>query len=89
MIEKGLVKPEQVKVVWQSDPLPNDALVARKGLDPALVEKIRKAVLDISEDQAKSGLMPNHYTGWVAATHASYKMIDDAGMALGRIKLPN
>ena len=30
--------------------------------------------------------MPKNYTGWVAATHASYKLIEDAGIAVGRIK---
>jgi phosphonate transport system substrate-binding protein len=43
-----------------------------------------EAVLAITEDQAKS-LMPRNYTGWIAATHASYKLIEDAGMAVGRI----
>lgn len=88
MLEKGLVKAEQARIVWTSDRLPNDALVARKGLDAEIVDKIRKAVLEISEEQAKI-IMPAHYTGWVAATHASYKMIDDAGVALGRIKPAN
>lgn len=85
MLEKGLVKSDQARIVWSSDPLPNDALVARKGLDAGMVEKIRNAVLEITEEQSKT-IMPAHYTGWVAATHASYKMIDDAGVALGRIK---
>jgi len=31
-------------------------------------------------------LLPNHYTGFVVATHASYKMIEDAGTLVGRIK---
>jgi phosphonate transport system substrate-binding protein len=71
-------------VVWKSDPLPNDPLVVRDGLDPSLTEKMIEAVLAITEDQAKS-LMPRNYTGWIAATHASYKLIEDAGMAVGRI----
>lgn len=85
MIGKGLVNKDQVRVVWQSDPLPNDALVVRKGLDPALAEKIRSAVLAIDEAKAKE-IMPPRYTGWVTATHANYKLIEDAGRALGRIK---
>ncbi|MCB1503424.1 MAG: phosphate/phosphite/phosphonate ABC transporter substrate-binding protein [Hyphomicrobiaceae bacterium] len=85
MIAKGLVSKEQVKVVWQSEPLPNDALVVRKGLAQELTEKIRAAVLAIDEDKAKE-IMPPRYTGWVAATHASYKYIEDAGRTLGRIK---
>ncbi len=88
MIAKGVVRPEQVKIVWQSEPLPNDALVVRKGLDPAIAERIRAAVLDITEEQART-IMPPRYTGWVPATHDSYRMIDEAGVALGRIKPPS
>jgi phosphonate transport system substrate-binding protein len=85
MIEKGSIAKDATEVVWASDSLPNDALAVRQGLDPALVARIRQLVTAISEEQAKS-IMPAHYTGWVAATHATYKPIEDAGVAVGRIK---
>ena len=85
MIEKGTVKATDAQIVWTSDPLPNDPLVVRDGLDPALIAKLQEIVLGISEDQAKT-LMPNHYTGWIAASQQSYKLIEDAGIAVGRIK---
>ena len=85
MVERGLIKPEQVRIVWTSDPLPNDPLVVRKGFDPAWTKKIQDTVVAITEEQAKT-IMPAHYTGWVAGTHATYKMIEDAGIALGKIK---
>jgi phosphonate transport system substrate-binding protein len=84
-IERGTVKPDQIKIVWQSDPLPNDPLVVRADLDPALVKKIQEIVLAITEEQTLA-FMPKNYTGWVAATHASYKLIEDAGITVGRIK---
>jgi phosphonate transport system substrate-binding protein len=86
MIEKGIVKATDAKIVWKSDPLPNDALAVRDGLDPVLTKQLQDIVLAISEDQAKA-IMPPHYTGWVAATHATYKMIENAGIAVGKIKL--
>lgn len=85
LIERGTVKAEQVKIVWQSDPLPNDPLVVRKGFDTAMTKKIQDAVLAITEEEAKT-LMPKNYTGWVANTHAGYKLIEDAGIAVGRLK---
>lgn len=85
MIERGIVNPELIKIVWKSDPLPNDPLVARAGLDPALVRKMQEIVLAIGEEQALT-LLPKNYTGFVPATHASYKLIEDAGIAVGRIK---
>jgi len=85
MIERGLIKADQVKIVWTSEPLPNDPLVVRRGLDPAMTRKIQDTVAAITEEQAKA-IMPPRYTGWVPATHASYKLIEDAGIAVGKIK---
>ena len=85
MIEKGAVKASDAQIVWTSDPLPNDPLVVRKGFDAGDMEKIRAALLAITPEDAKT-IMPNHYTGWIAADHGSYKLIEDAGIALGRIK---
>ena len=85
MIERGLIKREAVKIVWTSDPLPNDPLVVRKGFDTAMTRKLQDAVAAMTEEQAKA-LMPAHYTGWIPATHASYKLIEDAGIAVGKIK---
>ena len=85
MVEKGIVKREDVTIVWTSDPLPNDPLVVRDGFDAEMTAKLQAAVLAITEDQAKT-IMPPHYTGWVKADHSSYKMIEDAGIAVGKIK---
>ncbi len=85
MIESGKLDAAATEVVWTSDPLPNDAIAVRTGFDPALAQRIQGILLGITEEQAKT-IMPNHYTGFVAATHASYKQIEDAGIAVGRIK---
>jgi phosphonate transport system substrate-binding protein len=85
MIENGALTPDATEIVWTSDPLPNDAIAVRKGFDPTLAKKIQETLVDITEDQAKS-ILPNHYTGFIAATHADYKMIEDAGIAVGRLE---
>jgi phosphonate transport system substrate-binding protein len=85
MIERGTVKADATRVVWTSDPLPNDPLVVRDGFDPALAQRIRDIVTAITEEEAKT-IMPRNYTGWVPATHTSYKLIEDAGIAVGRIR---
>ena len=84
-LDRGTFKADQIKIVWTSDPLPNDPLVVRADLDPELIKKVQDAVLAITEEQALA-LMPKNYTGWVAANHASYKIIEDAGVSVGRLK---
>jgi len=85
MIERGTIQADANKVVWTSDPLPNDAIAVRKGFDPALAQKIRDIVVAIDETEAKS-ILPAHYTGFVASTHDTYKLIEQAGAAVGRLK---
>ncbi len=85
MIEGGRIEKNATEVVWQSDPLPNDAIAVPKDFDPALAQRIQKLLVEITDAQAKT-ILPNHYTGFVAADHASYKMIEDAGISVGRIK---
>jgi phosphonate transport system substrate-binding protein len=84
MIESGRLAPDATEVVWTSDPLPNDPLVVRQGLDPKLVEAVRAAALGIDEAKAAT-IMPKHYSGWIAADHSSYAPIEAAGRALGKI----
>jgi phosphonate transport system substrate-binding protein len=84
MIAAGRVRADQVKVVWRSAPLPNDALAARRGLDPGLKAALLQAALTIDPATAAQ-VMPPNYTGWVAATAETYAPIEAAGRALGRL----
>ncbi len=84
MIAAGRIKADQVKVVWKSEPLPNDALAVRRELDPTLKSAILDAVLKITPEQAKE-LMPPNYTGWEKAGPETYELIEKAGRALGKI----
>lgn len=85
MIEGGKIDKAATEVVWTSDPLPNDAIAVPKSFDPALARRIQGILVDITEAQAKT-ILPNHYTGFVAASHESYTLIEDAGVLVGRIK---
>jgi len=81
MIETGKLEPGATKVVWTSDPLPNDAIGVRKGLDPTLAARIRDTIVALTPEQAAS-VLPRHYDGFVPATNDSYKPIRDAAVAL-------
>src|SRR3546814_17982964 len=43
MADRGLYDPEEVKIIWESDPFPTTSYTYAHNLDPALVEKIREA----------------------------------------------
>ncbi len=82
MIAAGRVKDDQVKIVWTSDPLPNDALAVRRDLGAALKRTFLDAALGMDEATA-AAVMPPNYTGWVAATPETYGGIEAAGHSLG------
>ena len=47
------------------------------------VETLAMAV--ITGEQA-TAILPKHYTGFIASSHANYKLIEDAGLAVGALK---
>jgi phosphonate transport system substrate-binding protein len=65
--------------------LPNDAIAVPKGTPKELSDRIQKILTSITPEQAKV-ILPPRYTGFVAATHKSYDMIEKAGIAVGKIK---
>lgn len=88
MIEQGLIKADQSKIIWQSAPLPNDAFAVSHALsaDKALVEKLQKALEGVSDAlKTQPELLPVHYTGFVKSDNSFYKPIRDAGLATGKL----
>ena len=43
MAERDLYDPQEVKIIWESDPFPTTSYTHAHNLDPALVEKIKEA----------------------------------------------
>ncbi len=84
MIESGALAPDATKIVWTSEPLPNDAIGVRPDLDPALVRRIQDLLTSMTPEQAQE-LLPNHYTGFVPATDESYATIRDAAVSLDKL----
>jgi phosphonate transport system substrate-binding protein len=85
MIASGRVKENQNKIIWTSEPLPNDAIAVPSDAAAEFKARVQATLTAITVEQAKS-LLPNRYTGFVAATHASYQSIEKAGVTVGKIK---
>ena len=89
MIEQGLIKAADSKIIWTSAPLPNDAFAVNSALagDQELVGKLQAALSDIGEAlKTQPRLLPPHYTGFVSRDNAFYKPIRDAGLATGKLQ---
>jgi phosphonate transport system substrate-binding protein len=91
MIAQGLIKAERSRIIWQSAPLPNDAVALSASLfkDKALVKRLQAALVEVGPLlQKQPQLLPPHYTGFVKSDDAFYKPIRDAGLATGKLS-PN
>lgn len=89
MIDQGMIRAERSKIIWQSAPLPNDALAVSAELfkDKALVQRLQQAVADVGPLlQTQPQLLPANYTGFVDADNSVYKPIRDAGLATGTLR---
>jgi phosphonate transport system substrate-binding protein len=89
MIEQGLIKAEQSKIIWTSAPLPNDAFAVSSALagDKAMIGQLQAALSEIGEAlKTQPKLLPAHYTGFVSRDNAFYKPIRDAGLATGKLQ---
>jgi phosphonate transport system substrate-binding protein len=88
MIEQGLIKAQDSRIFWQSDPLPNDAVAVSAELsrDRGFVKQLQAALVAVGEELKRTpNLLPAHYTGFVATDNAFYRPIRDAGLATGKL----
>lgn len=88
MIDQGLISAERSKIIWQSAPLPNDAVAISGALfkDKAFVKILQDALAEVGPLlKSQPQLLPANYTGFVNAENGFYKPIRDAGLATGKL----
>ena len=81
----GRIDRDQIKLIWQSEPLPNDPITVRGGLSEEIKQGLQSALVNLSSEEAKT-LLPPNYTGFVASDGSNYQPIQDAGKQVGQLK---
>lgn len=84
MIRNGTIEAVSNRIVWESDPLPNEVVVVRRGLPDDLAMQLQAALTGLGDEDRK--LLPWPYTGFVPATHAPYEVLERMGRELGVLK---
>jgi phosphonate transport system substrate-binding protein len=84
MIRNGTIKEDANRVVWESDPLPNEPIVVRKGLPEDLAKKLQDAFANLNATELAS--LPWPYSGFKSTTHEPYAVLEAMGRDLGVIK---
>lgn len=85
MLRNGLIKPDSNRIVWESEPLPNEPIVVRRGFDPQLAARLQAALASIPEAKATE-MLPWPYTGFVPTTHEPYAKLETMGREVGVLK---
>ncbi len=85
LASEGRIDKDQLKIIWQSDPLPNDPIVVRGDLPEDIKTRLQAALTAITPEQAKT-LLPENYTGFVASDGSNYTPIQQSGVAVGKLQ---
>ena len=86
MIEQGLIKATDSKIIWTSAPLPNDAFAVSSTLakDKVFTARLATALEELGAAlKTQPALLPTNYTGFVTKDNKYYAPIKDAALALG------
>lgn len=88
MIRNGTIKEDSNRIVWESDPLPNEVVAVRKGLPEDMTKKLQAAFASITTEEVAKQL-PYPYTGYIPGTDEPYKVLEQMGYDLGALKKPS
>src|SRR4028119_1385220 len=85
LTETGKIDKSKIKIIWQSQPLPNDPIAIRGGLPEDIKTKLQQSLVNLSPEQAKQ-FLPENYTGFVSSDGSNYAPIQAAGKSVGKLK---
>jgi phosphonate transport system substrate-binding protein len=85
LTDEGRIDKSQLKIIWQSDPLPNDPIVVRSDFPEDIKTQLQEALINLSPAQAQT-LLPKNYTGFVISDGSNYAPIEQAGLSVGKLQ---
>ncbi|MGP8321561.1 MAG: phosphonate ABC transporter substrate-binding protein [Methanosarcinaceae archaeon] len=89
LIDSGAITPEEVIIIWKSDPIPKSPVAVRNDLDPELKKKIQQAFVDMPQKDPEA--MKTFESKWeknelyVAIDDSTYEYVRGIGRSLGYI----
>ncbi|PIG91803.1 phosphate/phosphite/phosphonate ABC transporter substrate-binding protein [Gloeocapsopsis sp. IPPAS B-1203] len=85
LTDEGKIDKSKLKIIWQSEPLPNDPIVVRGDFPETIRTQLQEALVNLPPEQAKT-LLPKNYTGFVSSDGSNYAPIEQAGLLVGKLK---
>jgi phosphonate transport system substrate-binding protein len=85
LTDEGKIDKSKLKIIWQSNPLPNDPIVVRGDFPAEIKTKLQAALVNLTPEQAKT-LLPKNYTGFISSDGKNYAPIEQAGRSVGKLQ---
>jgi len=82
MKKEGLITDQDIKIIYQSDPIPGSPWAWRKDLPPALKDKIKDAFLAVDKEAPEALDRKKGQEAYVATTDAAYNIIRETAKIL-------
>jgi phosphonate transport system substrate-binding protein len=84
MIRNGTINATSNQIIWESEPLPNECVVVRRGMEDGMARRIGELFAGLTQAELES--LPWPYTGFVPATHEPYRGLEQMGRDLGVLR---
>ena len=69
---------EQLKVIWETEPLINNSVMVRDDVPPAVADSVQQTLLNLPQTAQGLGILAGIETAhFIAADDASYKVVRD------------
>lgn len=80
MMNQGLLKREQIRIIWTSDPLPSPPVVIRKDLPPEMRASLEKLFVTLKDHDMKlaEAVAQGRTSGMVPVAHQNYGLMCQA-----------
>jgi phosphonate transport system substrate-binding protein len=88
MVDRGVLKMDQFRVVWESPLIPNPLVVVRKDMPEDMKRELRQFWLDLHNVDPKvaEAAARGKTAGFVPATHEMYKPVLDAALEVRKTR---
>lgn len=83
MISEGIIEQDQVRTVWESDPIPESPIAVRGDLSQEAKDRIQEAFVGLkAADIGRDEISPDGSIGYIEAQDSDYDVIRDLAQEL-------
>lgn len=76
MVSEGILSENDVRIIWESDPIPESPIAVRGDLSAGAKDKIKQAFVGMKpEDVGEEEISPDGDVGYVEAKDSDYDLI--------------